>query len=150
MEKIKSEQSPFTNLVHIGIVVKDIKKAVNRLESLGIGPFQPLILPPFIGELEFRGKTLKPNLKELIANVGNISIVLFEPGEGDSSWREFLDTKGEGIQHLAFAVEDLDGQIAKLTAQGVKSLGGIKWEGGGGGFYFDPEVGGMVLELFKA
>ena len=85
----------------------------------------------------------------MIANLGSVSLVLFEPGKGESPWREFLDSKGEGVHHVAFTVDDLDKETSELTKRGMKSLGGTKWQGGGGGFYFDPEIGGVLFELFK-
>ena len=39
MAKSSPKKSSFTKLQHVGVVVKDIKKAINYLESLGIGPF---------------------------------------------------------------------------------------------------------------
>src|SRR4030067_2893711 len=46
MENAAPEQSPFSKVTQIGIVVRDMDKAVERLSSLGIGPFKPKLLPP--------------------------------------------------------------------------------------------------------
>jgi hypothetical protein len=49
---------PFSKVHHVGIVVKDIDKAIKRLEEFGIGKFNyPSSLPPFLERLLFRGKT---------------------------------------------------------------------------------------------
>ena len=74
---------------------------------------------------------------------------MFQAVKGASPWKEFLDSNGEGIQHIAFSVDDLDKEMEKLERQGINSIGGVKWQGGGGGFYFEPEIGKILIELFK-
>ena len=148
----KVSKSTFSRLLHIGVVVKDIEKAVKRLESLGIGPFKPLPLPPMRGEKPlFRGKPIDPNEehKLLIADMGDTQLELIEPVRGSSPYQEFLDSKGEGIHHLTFAVDDVDKEVAEFTARGVKVILSGRFEGGGGGDYLDLEVGGIVLSLFQ-
>jgi hypothetical protein len=39
-------KSAFSHLIHIGVVVRDMERAIARLTELGIGPFKPRILPP--------------------------------------------------------------------------------------------------------
>jgi methylmalonyl-CoA/ethylmalonyl-CoA epimerase len=137
-------------LLHVGVVVRDLDKTVKRLESLGIGPFEPLPLPPLIEKRLFRGKPMDAKEKILIAKMGNIELELLEPIEGASPYQEFLDTKGEGIQHLTFAVDDLDNEIARFAKQGINILMSGKVEGGARGVYLDLEVGGIILSLFQS
>ena len=149
MSENKGSKTSFAKLAHIGGVVKDIDKAIKRLETLGIGPFEPHTTPPTLSKPVFRGKPADSEEKVFRTRIGNIGLVLFESVKGASPWKEFLDSKGEGIQHIAFAVDNLDKEMAQLQKQGLSSIGGVKWEGGGGGFYFDPEIGNVLLELFK-
>ena len=39
--------------------------------------------------------------------------------------KNFLDTKGQGIQHICFQVDDLHQTLERLKAKGIKSLFGI-------------------------
>ncbi len=41
-----TKESPFTKVIQIGIVIRDMDKTIERLTSLGIGPFQEMTLPP--------------------------------------------------------------------------------------------------------
>jgi methylmalonyl-CoA/ethylmalonyl-CoA epimerase len=150
MEKSMAAESTFSKLMQVGIVVRDMDKAIERLSSLGIGPFKPILLPPDRQEW-FRGKPRKPleaNVKINIAKIGGVEIELIEPVEGESPHKEFLESKGEGLQHIAFAVDDLDKEVAKLTKQGVKVLLRTKWQSGGIA-YLDLDVGGLIIELIQ-
>ena len=148
MTKSISEKSPFSKLIQIGVVVRDMDKAIQRLTSLGIGPFQPKIIPPNTKEW-FRGEPLKAKFDIRSAMMGDMELELIQPIEGDSPHQEFLDSKGEGIQHIAFAVDDLDKEVAKFTKQGVSVMLSGRLPDGRGGDYLDLEVGGIILELMQ-
>ncbi len=147
MDKNIAVESPFSRLIQVGVVVKDLDKAVERLSSLGIGPFTPMLLPPE-AEQRFRGKPLDAKFKISGARLGEIVLELIQPVEGESPHQEFLDSKGEGIQHIAFAVDDLDREVAKLTKQGVSvllsaNLRDVRVA------YLDLGVGGLIFELIQ-
>ncbi|OGD24120.1 MAG: hypothetical protein A2Y69_08870 [Candidatus Aminicenantes bacterium RBG_13_59_9] len=44
----------------------------------------------------------------------NITLELIEPDRNPSTWREFLDAKGEGIHHVAFEIKGMDEKTALL------------------------------------
>jgi catechol 2,3-dioxygenase-like lactoylglutathione lyase family enzyme len=147
MGKNTAAESPFSKLVQVGVVVKDLEKTVERLMSLGIGPFTPMHIPPD-AEQWFRGKPLDAKFKISGAKLGEIVLELIQPVEGESPHQEFLDSQGEGIQHIAFAVDDLDREVAKLTKRGVSvllsaNLRNVRVA------YLDLGVGGLVIELIQ-
>jgi methylmalonyl-CoA/ethylmalonyl-CoA epimerase len=147
MEKNTAVESPFSRLIQVGVVVKDLDKAVERLLSLGIGPFTPMHIPDD-AEQWFRGKPLDAKFKISGAKLGEIMLELIQPLEGKSPHQEFLDSQGEGIQHIAFAVDDLDREVAKLTNQGVSvllsaNLRDVRVA------YLDLGVGGLIFELMQ-
>jgi methylmalonyl-CoA/ethylmalonyl-CoA epimerase len=150
MKENKGTGSPFSKLLHVGIVVRDMDKAVKRLESLGIGPFEPVSksLPPPVGQSLYRGKP-EGKYKSLKAKVGEVGIDLYQPVEGESPWQEFLDTKGEGIQHLAFPTDNLDKVTEEFTKLGSTVIHSGKMKGGGGGVYLDVGVGGIIIEFLQ-
>ena len=79
----------------------------------------------------------------------NLQIELIQPLGGKSTWQEFLDTKGEGIHHVAFAVKDIN-RIEKLfDSEGMPTvqLGG--WDGGAYSYIEASKQLGCVLELLK-
>ncbi len=150
--KIKTEL-PFSNSVHhLGIVVRDMDKAIEQLASLGIGPFEHLnheAQKPRIGEPMFRGKPASSMPKICNVKVAGISFELFEPDEEESPWKEFLESKGEGIHHIGFLVDDLEQAVSRLSKKGVSVLYKATWQGDGGCVYLDLGAGDIVVELLR-
>jgi len=141
---------PFTRIVHIGVVVRDMKKTIERLEALGIGPFTPRILPADAQET-YRGKPFVPSQRVAIqiTHIGDMELELIQPIGGESPHQEFLDEKGEGIQHLGFFVDNLDKDVKRLTDEGSTILLTSKFKGGGGVAYLDLDIAGLIVELVQ-
>jgi methylmalonyl-CoA/ethylmalonyl-CoA epimerase len=137
------------NFHHVGIIVKDVDKVVNFYESLGIGPFEPLVITA--KERKLRGKPLKGlKLKIRIAHVGSTRIEAIQPLEGTGPWFDFLEKHGEGIAHIAFVVDDIEKSKAELTSKGLKILFETWFENGGAAAYFESdEIGWSVLEILQ-
>jgi len=148
-----SETSTFSNVDHIGVIVRDIDKAVEYYESLGIGPFDRSPKRMAYRQRSMMGKPFDADHVKLAARVGRMGqtkIELIQPIEGDSPWKEFLDTKGEGIMHVAFAVDDIDGEQVRMEGMGVVVMYSARFQNGGGTAYFDTrEVGGVITELVQ-
>jgi methylmalonyl-CoA/ethylmalonyl-CoA epimerase len=144
-----TKESPFTKVTQIGIVVRDMDKTIERLTSLGIGPFQEMTLPPDRVEW-FRDKRMYADFRIYFAMIGDIQIELIQPLDGESPHKEFLNTKGEGIQHIGCAVEGLQNKVDKLTEQGAEVLLRAKFPGGGGVAYCDLGVGNIIIELIES
>jgi catechol 2,3-dioxygenase-like lactoylglutathione lyase family enzyme len=148
MGKNTAVESPFSKLIQVGVVVKDLDRTVERLLALGIGPFTPMHIPPD-AEQWFRGKALDAKFKISGAKLGEVVLELIQPVEGESPHQEFLDSKGEGIQHIAFAVDDLDREVAKFTRQGVSVLLSANLPKARVA-YLDVGTGGLVFELIQS
>ena len=105
-------KSLFTNPHHMAIVVRDMDKTVNYYQSLGMGPF--VTAPPIeITKRMERGKTViagSSRIKEVIGNMGVVRLQLIQPIEGKNLFQEFLDTRGEGVHHYAFLVDDIENE----------------------------------------
>jgi methylmalonyl-CoA/ethylmalonyl-CoA epimerase len=145
----ENEKSPFSELHHLMIVVNDIEKAVKYYESIGIGPFRSY--PPLREyeklNVEDESAFYKLIMKE--APMGPIVLQLCQPGPGDSIYKDFLERKGEGIQHLGFVVEDIDEEEAKLQERGFKVLSSGRRADGSGFTYFDTEDDAGVTLLIR-
>jgi methylmalonyl-CoA/ethylmalonyl-CoA epimerase len=142
-------ESAFTKVIQVGIVVKDLDQTIARLEMLGIGPFQRRSLPA--GRREwFRDQPMDASPRIAMANIGEMPIELIEPAPGvPSPHREFLETKGEGIQHIACAVDDVEKHSQRLKEQGCEVLLRAHFPGGGGVAYMDLGAGGLIVELIQ-
>ena len=152
MDRIKPEKSPLSEIDHIGVVVGDMDKAIEHYQSLGIGPFERLKNVSLV-QSKVLGKPIEPDdikLKARIARMGPVGYELIQPVAGESLWKEFLETKGEGINHMAFLVDDIDQGTAELEEKGFKVLWSTRFQNGGGAAYFDTaQVGGVILELVQ-
>jgi len=149
MEKTGAEKLPFSKVDQVGIIVRDMDKAVEYYQSLGIGPFEALNVTATDRKVYGRpADDVKNEVK--IAPAGGIELELVYPASGKSVQREFLETKGEGINHLGFIVDDIDKEVAKLVEKGFEIISSGKFVGGGGFAYFDTgKVGGVLFELIQ-
>jgi len=114
---------PFTKVDHIGVIVRDMDKAIEHYQSLGIGPFESPELD--IAAREMWGKSVTPvsmKNKVSLATMDSVQYESIEPVFGDSLFSKFLETKGEGIHHLGFFVTDIEKEIANLEEKGFKII----------------------------
>jgi catechol 2,3-dioxygenase-like lactoylglutathione lyase family enzyme len=109
---------------HIGLVVEDCEKAAAFwTRTFGVGPFDireydMSNAPYFL----VRGKPAKPKFKAAIAFSGEVFIELVEVLEGETIHTEFLRRRGEGLQHLAFSVDDASAILARLKQEGIEPV----------------------------
>jgi len=147
MDKTNIEKSPFDNMHHVGVVVKDMDRAIEYYHSLGMGPFEPVKLAPSAGELQGRTVVSTPIIS--FGTVGGIGVELLQPTEEPSLIKEFFESKGEGIHHIAFLVDDLDKEIEKLAKKGLEVIFSQKFGDGGCAFFDTGKVGGAFIELIR-
>ena len=146
-----NEKGPSSSwkLEQIGLVVRDMERALERFSHLGFGPFNPKVLPP--GDKEWvKGKPTRAGVKVMATIVGNVELELCQPVSGDSPHQDYLNSKGEGIQHVLFAVENLQEEIDRLTGLGCSVLLRASFgdeEGSGGLAYVDLDASGLIVEL---
>jgi len=129
-------------LHHIAVVVRDIDKAVAYYESLGVASVGREVVFP----------ESKPKIRAKFIQIGSIPIEFVQPLEGESRYKEFLDSKGEGVQHIAFAVDNLDEETAKLDEKGVSIIvsGKAPAAFGSSSAHFDTrQVGDFAIQLIQ-
>jgi methylmalonyl-CoA/ethylmalonyl-CoA epimerase len=143
-----AEQSNRTGSWQVGIVVKDIQKAMDGLSSIGIGPFAPLDAEPTV-RWEERGKPIDVKLKMRFASAGPLEIELIEP-ISQCMQKDFLESKGEGIQHISFFVKDIDKEVKRMVDLGYKVVQrGWRPTSGGYAFFNTEETCGFMLEVIQ-
>jgi methylmalonyl-CoA/ethylmalonyl-CoA epimerase len=54
--------------------------------------------------------------------IGESNIELVQPSEPDSPLVKFLETKGQGIHHICFEVDDVDSEVKALLDKGAKLI----------------------------
>ena len=91
---------------HIGIAVKDLRQSILLFEKL-------------FGDRCYKTEELKAQgVKTAFFKRGDTKIELLEDLKQQGTISRFIDQKGEGIHHIAFAVEDLKAEIKRLIEAG--------------------------------
>ena len=149
MQLSETEKTTFSKIDHLGIMVRDVNKAVEFYESLGMGPFEFREMTS-LAEVEIYGKPVKFNAKVAVAKLGSLNIEVVQPMENAVLQWEFLESKGEGINHIGFLVDDLDKEKARLCDKGLEIILSSRRTTGIGAAYFDTsEVGGVLIGIIK-
>ncbi|WP_276388992.1 methylmalonyl-CoA epimerase [Eudoraea chungangensis] len=95
---------------HIGIAVKDINASNELFAKL-------------FGEVNYKmEEVVSEGVKTSFFKVGPNKIELLEATKPDSPIAKFIDRKGEGIHHIAFDVENIEAEVARLKAEGFVVL----------------------------
>lgn len=123
-----------TNIVvQIGFIVKDVEVTKKKFaDFLGL----PEPSANWTDDIEksqsvYRGKPCPARAKLAFLKVGEaLDIELIQPDEHPSVWREFLEEKGEGIQHIAFFIKGMKEKIASLEAKDMPLLQTGEYTGG--------------------
>ncbi len=91
---------------HLGIAVSNIKESLKVFEALlGTNCYK-------LEEVESEG------VKTAFLQVGESKIELLEATNPDSPIAKFLEKRGKGIHHIAFEVDDIKSEIARLSKEG--------------------------------
>ncbi len=95
---------------HIGIAVKSLNEHI---------PFYQNVL-----KMEFLGTEEVPEQKVKVAmfQIGEVKIELLEPTSDESSIAIFLEKKGEGMHHIAYQTEDIEGEIKNIGDNDLKMI----------------------------
>ena len=123
---------------HIGIAVKSIENANQIYTSLlGASPYK-------MEEVKSEG------VKTSFFKIGNSKIELLEAINPDSPIAKFIEKRGEGVHHIAFAVDDIQSEIVRLKNEGFIVLNDIPKKGADNKlvvFLHPKSTGGVLVEL---
>jgi len=141
-------------VVQVAIVVRDIE-ASSKLWADLLGMPVPEISTTRPGhEVKeiYRGKPSEGQVKLTFFNLGQVVIELLQPISEGTSWKEFLDKKGEGVQHLGFQVEDPDKTSAELEKAGYPIIHQGRYDSNDGTYIYHETLDalGVVVELLHS
>jgi methylmalonyl-CoA/ethylmalonyl-CoA epimerase len=134
----------------VSIVVEDMDRAIEYYSSIfGIGPFR--VMDINLEDVLQRGKPISTKIKVAFAKSGPLQVELIQPVEGKNIYTEFLDSKGEGLHHLGFRVDDLDAMLTELAKEGIEPIFHKGYPDRGTAFaYLDSDkIGGVMFELIE-
>ena len=123
---------------HLGIAVNSIGEAKKLFHDI-------------LG-LEFEGTETVEEQKVTTAffPVGESEVELLESTAPDGPIAKYLEKRGEGIQHIAFRVDNLDQALAELKDKGIRLIDEKPRQGAGGAkiaFLHPKSTHGVLIEL---
>ncbi len=123
---------------HIGIAVSNLDEAVKLYKDV-------------LG-LELHGTEVVEEQKVRVAffPVGDTEVELLESTSPDGPIAKFIEAKGQGIQHIAFRVNDIEAALAEMREKGMRLIDEKPRYGAGGAkiaFLHPKSTSGVLIEL---
>jgi len=124
---------------HVGIAVKSIAAARTSYETLGLKIEREQVIP-------------HEQVKIAFVRIGESLLELLEPTEENSTIGRFLESRGEGLHHLALEADDIEATLQRLKNSGVRLVNENIQTGADGHRYFfihPTSSGGVLLEIVE-
>lgn len=123
---------------HIGIAVRNIEKTSKLLSNiLGLKVASEEIIE-------------EQKVKVAFLPLGDSELELLESTSPEGPIARFIEKKGEGIQHIAFRVNNIEEVLEKLKKEGVRLIDEKPRYGAGGAkiaFLHPKDTNGILVEL---
>ncbi len=123
---------------HIGIAVENLKESNGLFKKL-------------LGTAHYKiEEVLSEGVKTSFFQIGPNKIELLEATNKESPIAKFLEKKGEGVHHIAFAVEDIESEMERLKEQGFTLLNDKPKKGADNklvAFVHPKTANGVLVEL---
>lgn len=127
-----------TKVDHVGIAVSNLDEAVKLYkEVLGI-------------ELHGSEVVEEQKVKVAFLPVGDTEIELLESTSPEGPIAKFIEAKGQGIQHIAFRVENIEAALEEMRSKGMRLIDEKPRYGAGGAriaFLHPKSTNGVLIEL---
>lgn len=127
-----------THIEHIGIAVKSLEESI---------PFYEKVLGLKCYNIE---EVKDQKVKTAFFMVGQTKIELLESTDPEGPIGKFIEKKGEGIHHIAFAVKGIEGELKRMEEQGVTLIDKTPRKGAEGldiAFLHPKSTLGVLTEL---
>lgn len=125
---------------HVGIAVKNLAETTPKWERL-------LGVAASLAE-----EVASQRVRATFLEAGPVHIELLEPTHPDSAVGRFLELKGEGMHHIAFAVPSVNDQLATLMRRGERVIDQVGRPGARGrvvGFAHPTAFAGVLVEFVE-
>ena len=127
-----------THIEHIGIAVRSIEEQLPYYEGV-------------LGLKCYNIETVEDQkVKTAFFKVGQTKIELLEPTSEDSTIAKFIENRGEGVHHIAYATNDIKKALTKAEEKGVQLIDKEPRKGAEGLniAFLHPKSTGRVLTEF--
>ncbi len=100
---------------------------LNKIEHIGIAIKDALVSEPIFNALLNQNPTKrevveKENVQTIFYQLGETKIELLQSLTDEGSIAKFIQKKGEGIHHIAFLVDDIVAELARLKREGFQLI----------------------------
>lgn len=123
---------------HIGIAVRELATSVPLFEKL-------------LNSQCYKTESVdSEKVQTAFLKAGNTKIELLESTDPQGVIATFIARKGEGVHHIAFEVEDIEVEMARLSSEGFKLLNDKPKKGADNKlvcFLHPGSTGGVLVEL---
>ncbi len=129
------------NLDHVALAVHSLDAALAEYARL------------FGAEPMYREVVAEQGVEEAMIAVGGSFIQLLQPLGPDTPVGRFLESRGEGMHHIALAVADIDAALEHLKAEGSQLVDERPRRGGRGAriaFVHPKSFAGTLVELVES
>ena len=127
-----------THIEHIGIAVKSLEESIPYYENvLGLTCYA-------VEEVK------EQKVKTAFFMVGQTKLELLESTDPEGPIGKFIEKKGAGVHHIAFAVEDIDGMLQQAADKGVQLIDSLPRKGAEGlniAFLHPKSTHGVLTEF---
>jgi len=127
-----------SHIEHIGIAVKDLKSAVRLYENL-------------LGRECYKIEEVPgQKVRTAFFRIGEVKIELLESTDPEGPIGKFIEKRGEGVHHIAFAVNDIGKQLEIARDNNIGLINEIPQEGADGldiAFIHPKSTSGVLIEL---
>ena len=127
-----------SHIEHLGIAVKSIEEQL---------PYYEQILGVKCYNIE---EVADQKVKTAFFRIGQTKIELLEPTSEDSTIAKFIEKRGEGIHHIAFAVPDVQNALDEAASKGIQCIDKVPRGGAEGlkiAFLHPKSTHGVLTEL---
>ncbi len=127
-----------TKIDHIGIAVKNLEETLKFYEEvLGIKCVGTEVVE-------------EQKVKTAFLPIGDTKIELLEATAEDSPIAKFIEKRGEGVQHIAYRVENIEKALEEVKEKGIRLIDEKPRKGAGGAkiaFLHPKSTYGVLIEL---
>ena len=127
-----------THIEHLGIAVNNLEQAI---------PFYEKLLGTACYNIE---EVPEQKVKTAFFRIGQTKIELLESTDPEGPIGKFLENKGPGVHHVAFAVEGLQATLEETEANGIRLIDKTPRKGAEGlniAFLHPKSTLGVLMEL---
>jgi methylmalonyl-CoA/ethylmalonyl-CoA epimerase len=123
---------------HIGIAVKNLEESLHFYqETLGL-------------DLAGTEVVEDQHVKVAFLPIGDTEIELLESTDQEGPIARYIEKRGQGVQHLAVRVENIEDAIREMKEKGIRMIDQVPRYGAGGAkiaFCHPKSTGGVLVEL---